>query len=71
MTLHNVSLLTTLTILYINSWSTRRPTYFDFVYFKSKEELNYDRFVNLNILGAGRLVHSDHESIDFRFFSLT
>ena len=42
----NVSWLTTLAILSINSWST--CTYF--VYFNSKKELNDDRFVNLNIL---------------------
>ena len=30
-----------------------------FVYFKSKKELNSDRFVDPNILGAARLVHSD------------
>ena len=29
------------------------------VYFKSKKELDYDRFVDSNILGATRLVHSD------------
>ena len=29
------------------------------VYFKSKKELNYNRFVDPNILGAARLVHSD------------
>ena len=51
----NVSWLPTLTILSINSWRT--CTYF--VYFKSKKELNYDRFVDLNILGAARLAHSD------------
>ena len=27
--------------------------------FKSEKELNYDRFVDPNILGAARLVHSD------------
>ena len=47
----NVCCLTTLTILSINSWST--CSYF--VYFKSKKELNYDRFVDLNILGATNL----------------
>ena len=51
----NVSLLTTLTILSINSWNT--CTYF--VYLKSKKKLNYDRLGDLNILGAVRLVHSD------------
>ena len=30
-----------------------------FVSFKSKKELNYDRFVDPNLLGAKRLVHSD------------
>ena len=29
------------------------------MYFKSKKELNDDRFVDPNILGAARLVHSD------------
>ena len=29
------------------------------VYFKSKKELNYNRFVDSNILGTSRLVHSD------------
>ena len=30
-----------------------------FVYFMSKKELNYNRFVDPNILGAPRLAHSD------------
>ena len=30
-----------------------------FVYFKSRKELNHNRFVDQNILGASRLVHSD------------
>ena len=53
----NVSWLTTLNILSINSWSTCTH----FVYFKLKKELNYDRFVDLNKRGAAaaRLVHSD------------
>ena len=29
------------------------------VYFKSKKEVNYNRFVDPDILGASRLVHSD------------
>ena len=29
------------------------------MYFKSKKGLNYDRFVDLNTLGAASLVHSD------------
>ena len=62
----NVSLSTTLTILFINSWST--CTYF--VYFKSKKELNNDRFVDLNILGAARLVHSDLRVYQISFFLL-
>ena len=41
------------------------------VYFKSKKELNYDRFVDPNLLGAARLVHSDRESIESRSVSLT
>ena len=62
----NVSWLTTLTILSINSWNS--CTYF--VYFKSKKELNYDRFVDLNILGAARLVHSDLRIYRISFFLL-
>ena len=62
----NVSWLTTLTVLPINSWNT--CTYF--VYFKSKKELNYDRFVDLNILGAARLVHSDLRIYWISFFLL-
>ena len=38
-----------------------------FVYFKSKIELNYDRFVDLNILACIQL----YESIEFCSFSLT
>ena len=49
-----------------NSWST----YTYFVYFKSKRELNYDRFVDLNILGAARLVHSDLRIYRISFFLL-
>ena len=62
----NVSWLPTLTILSINSWST--CTYF--VYFKSKKELNYDRFVDLNILGAARFVHLDLRIYRISFFLL-
>ena len=40
---------------YIKSCKT--CTYY--VYFKSKKELNYGRFVDPNILGAARLVNSD------------
>ena len=46
----NVYWLTTLNILSINSWSTCAY----FVYFKSNKELNYDRFVDLNIYSALR-----------------
>ena len=41
-----------------------------FVYFKWKKELNYDRFVDLNILGASRLVHSDLRIYRISFFLL-
>ena len=41
-----------------------------FVYFKSKKELNYDRFVDPNILGAARLVHSDLRIYLISFFLL-
>ena len=40
------------------------------MYFKSKKELNYDRFVDLNILGAARLVHSDLQIYRILFFLL-
>ena len=62
----NVSWLTTLTILSINSWGT--CTYF--VYFKLKKELNYDRLVDLELLGAARLVHSDLLIYRILFFLL-
>ena len=51
---------------YSKSWST--CTYV--VYFKSKKELNYDRFVETNILGAARLVHSDLRIYRISFFVL-
>ena len=62
----NVSWLTTLTILSTNSTGT--CTYF--VYFKSMKELNYDRFADLNILQAARLVHSDLRIYWISFFLL-
>ena len=62
----NFSWLPTLTILSINFWST--CTYF--VYYKSKKELNYDRFVDLNILVAARLLHSDIRMYRISFFLL-
>ena len=40
------------------------------VYFKSKKELNYDRFVDPNIFGAARLVHSDLRIYRISFFLL-
>ena len=53
-------------IFYIKSWNT--CTYG--VYFKSKKELNDDRFVDSNILGAARLVHSDLRIYRILFFLL-
>ena len=53
-------------VFYVKSWNI--CTYF--VYFKSQKELNYIRFVDLNILGDVRLVHSEPR-IEFRSFSLT
>ena len=50
----------------MKSWST--CTYV--VYFKSKKELNYDGFVDLNKLGAARLVHSDLRIYRISFFLL-
>ena len=38
------------------------------VYFKSKKELNYNRFVDPNILGAARLVDSDLRIYRISFF---
>ena len=41
-----------------------------FSVFKSKKELNYNRFVDPNILGASRLVHSDLRIYRISFFLL-
>ena len=41
-----------------------------FLYFKSQNELNYDIFVDPNILGASRLIHSDLENYGVSFFRL-
>ena len=41
-----------------------------FVYFKSREELNYEKFVDPIILGAPRLVHSDLRIYRISFFLL-
>ena len=35
---------------------------------RRKNSLNYDRFVEMNILGAARLVHSDPQIYQFSFF---
>ena len=40
------------------------------VYFESRKELNYNRFVDPNILGASRLVHSDLRIYRISFFLL-
>ena len=40
------------------------------MYFKSKKELNYERFVDPNVLGAARLVHSDLRIYRISFFPL-
>ena len=53
-------------VFYIKSWNI--CTYS--VYFKSKKELNYNRFVDPNILGASRLVHSDLRIYRISFFLL-
>ena len=53
-----------ITFSFIKSWNT----FIYCVYFKSKKELNYDRFVDLNILGAVRLVHSDPRIYRISFF---
>ena len=49
---------------YIKSWNICIYC----VYFKSEKELNYNRFVDLNILGASRLVHSDLRIYQISFF---
>ena len=53
-------------VVYIKSLNT--CTYS--VYFKSKKELNYNRFVDLNVRGALRLVHSDLRIYRISFFLL-
>ena len=40
------------------------------MFFKSKKELNYDRFVDLNILCAASLVHSDLRIYQISLFLL-
>ena len=40
------------------------------VYFKTKKELNYNRFVDPNILGASRLVHLDRRIYRMSYFLL-
>ena len=55
-------------VFYIKFSNIGLCTYF--VYFKSKKELNYDRFVDPNILGASRLVHSDLRIYRISFFLL-
>ena len=40
------------------------------VYFMSKKELNYNKFIDPNILGARRLVHSDLRIYRISFFLL-
>ena len=53
-------------LFYIKCWNTCAY----FVYFKSKKELNCDKFVDPNILGAARLVHSDPRIYRISFFLL-
>ena len=64
----NVSWLATLTKFYLSLLGTLVPIFV--YYFKSKKKLNYDRFVDLNILGASRLVHSDLRIYRISFFLL-
>ena len=44
--------------------------YYLFCVFKSKKELNYDKFVDLNVLGAARHIHSDLRIYRVSFFLL-
>ena len=53
-------------VFYNKSWNIF--TYY--VYFKSNKVLNYNRFVDPNILGASRLVHSDLRIYRISFFLL-
>ena len=53
-------------VFYIKFWNI--GTYYD--YFRSKKELNYNRFVDPNILGALHLVHSDLRIYQISFFLL-
>ena len=53
-------------VFYIKSWNI----YAYYVYFKSKKGLNYNRFVDPNILGASRHIHSDLRIYRISFFIL-
>ena len=55
-----------ITFFFIKSWNK----FIYLVYFKSKKELNYDRFADPNTLGASRLVHSDLRIYRISFFLL-
>ena len=55
-----------ITVFFIKSWNTC----IYFVYFKSKKELNYDRFADPNILSTSRLVRSDLRIYRISFFLL-
>ena len=65
----NVLLFTMLTIILFRILSiSDLVTCTYFVYFKSAKELNYNRFVDLNIFGAARHVHSDLRIYRVSFF---
>ena len=61
-------MLTIKTRFCISNLGTHTCTYV--VYVKSKKELNYDKFVDPNILGAVRLVDSDLRIHRISFFLL-
>ena len=63
-----VSLFIMLTILSIGAYQIFTCTYL--LYFKSKKELDYNRFADPHILGASRLVHSDLRIYQISFFLL-
>ena len=64
----NVSLLTTLTTRYF-IYQFLEHMYL-FCVFQIEERTKFDRFVDLNILGAARLVHSDLRIYRISFFLL-
>ena len=61
--------LAVLTIKLCFSISKQIRTSAHILYFRSKKELNYNRFVDPNILGTSRLVHDVHS--DLRIYRIS